>query len=239
MINQKEKLGTLVRLNPAYAPILLKQNIDFCCGGNRSLEDAANEASADLNHLIALLESTDKETATNSNDNYDDYTFEELINHILKAHHEFIYNESETTLILLNKVVKVHGENHPELYRIKSIVEGIIEELYLHQRKEENILFPYIVAMDYAIRNNESVPQSCFGDIRNPIRAMESDHITTGNVLMELKTLTDNFTAPENACNSYIALYQRLNELFNNIIQHIHLENNILHPKAIERFNQQ
>lgn len=237
MIDRKEKIGQLVRLNPRYANIFLKYGIDFCCGGNRSLETAAAESAIDTDSLIDRLTEAETDNSASQAFSFDSMGFEELIDHILEAHHQFIYKESETTLQLLHKVVKVHSENHPELFRVRDITDNIFNELFLHQRKEENILFPYIIAMDNAIKNNNALPDSCFGDIRNPIRAMESDHIETGSILMELKEITNNFTPPENACNSYNTLYARLNNLFNNIIQHIHLENNILHPKAIQRFN--
>lgn len=232
---QNIKIGQLVRMNQRYANVFLSYNIDFCCGGNRTLEEAIRESGANSNEIIAALESAVEETTVNTD--YDNLNFEALINHIVTFHHEFIYNESDKTLQLLNKVVKVHYDSHPELLRVQEITTQIIEELLLHQRKEENILFPYIIAMDQAKTNHEQVPDSCFGDIRNPIRAMEADHVATGDILMELKAITNDFTPPADACNSYIAAYSRLNDLFNNLIQHIHLENNILHPKAIERFN--
>lgn len=232
---QNIKIGQLVRMNQKYANVFLSYNIDFCCGGNRTLEEAILECGANRTEVIAALESSVEEKITNLN--FDNLNFEELINHIISFHHEYIYKESDKTLQLLNKVVKVHLESHPELLRVQEITTHIIDELLLHQRKEENILFPYIIAMDHAKANHEQVPDSCFGDIRNPIRAMEADHVATGNILMELKAITNNFTPPADACNSYITTYSRLNDLFNNLIQHIHLENNILHPKAIERFN--
>lgn len=232
---QNEKIGQLVRMNQKYANVFLSYNMDFCCGGNRTLEEAANEAGLNIEEVISALEASVEEKIVNSA--FDAMTFEQLVNHIISNHHEFIYNESEQTMQLLNKIVRVHGDTHPELFRAQEIVTQIFEELFLHQRKEENILFPYIIAMDQSLAGNGQIPDSCFGDIRNPISAMEADHYATGDILMELKEITNNFTPPADGCNSYIVTYSRLNELFNNLIQHIHLENNILHPKAIERFN--
>jgi regulator of cell morphogenesis and NO signaling len=223
-------VGEMVRQNPRLAELFTRVGIDFCCNGHDLLDEAARKANVDTELVKKQIEELSvAEKAENFN--YDGMSLSQLIDHILSYHHEYIYKSSEYILSVLNKVYDRHGANHPELAQIKYLTESILGELPIHQHKEEMILFPYIKSLDGGQISNDS----CFGTVANPIAAMESDHVATGKMLFSIRDLSDNFTPPADACTSFELLYKLLKALFENIQQHIHLENNLLHPKAIAR----
>lgn len=220
-------VGEMVRQNPKLAEVFTRLGIDFCCNGHDLLEEAARKANVDVELVKKQLETQPEIEEVNFN--YDAMSLSQLIDHILSYHHEYIYKSTESILSVLDKVYDRHGENHPELEQIKDLTESILGELPIHQHKEEMILFPYIKTLDSGHISNDS----CFGTVANPISAMESDHVATGKMLFSIRDLSNNFTPPEDACASFELLYKLLKAMFENIQQHIHLENNLLHPKAI------
>ena len=156
----------------------------------------------------------------------------ELIRLILQEHHDYVRRESGLLVSLATKVMESHYQQHPELVEIKSIVDAIVADMDMHQMKEERILFPFIEAMEQSLENGSPVPESCFGDVRNPIRMMESDHDHVHALLERLKELTHDYALPEDACEPYVELYNRLEAFQNNTYRHVHLENDILFKKA-------
>jgi regulator of cell morphogenesis and NO signaling len=138
---------------------------------------------------------------------------------------------------LLKKVVAVHGAAHPELAAIQQIFHGVSEELSSHMMKEEHILFPYIVALENAVSNCRPRPRPAFGTVSNPVHMMELEHDSAGAALKEIGALSSNYQPPESACFSYRTLYTALKEFETDLHQHVHLENNILFPRAIAMEN--
>ena len=161
----------------------------------------------------------------------------ELIAHILDTHHVFTKSEMDRLQLLADKVLAAHGGNHPELVHVDELFTRLCADLKPHMFKEEQILFPYIVAMAEAAEQNVPGPMARFGTVSNPIRMMMMEHDTAGEILRELRALTSDYRVPADACMSYRTLYQALENFEKDLHQHIHLENNILFPKALELEN--
>ena len=161
----------------------------------------------------------------------------ELIEHILNTHHVFTKSEIDRLETLATKVLNAHGGNHPELIHLNELLNRLCDDLKPHMFKEEQILFPYIVAMTQAVDKKQARPFAPFGTVNNPIRVMSTEHDTAGQILRELRALTSDYKVPPDACISYQTLYEALENFEKDLHQHIHLENNLLFPKAVELEN--
>jgi regulator of cell morphogenesis and NO signaling len=157
-----------------------------------------------------------------------------LIEHIVTTHHAYVKQELPRLHQLLNKVVSVHGKTHSELGQIQQAFQGMSAELTSHMMKEEHTLFPHIVALESAVSNGQPKPRPAFGTVSNPVHMMELEHDAAGAALKLISELSGNYTPPEEACFSYRTLYTALKEFERDLHQHVHLENNILFPRAIE-----
>lgn len=207
--------------------------IDYCCGGKRSLDEACNAAKLPVDEVIKAL-STGAQPSASGHGRLQSGSLAELIDHIVKTHHKFTREETARLNKLLDKVCSVHGQNHPELMAIRETFLGLEQELRVHLMKEENVLFPYIVRMEEARFQNEPALPGPFGTVQNPIRMMMQEHDGAGKALRQIRQASHNFSAPQDACISYQTLYQALAGLEADLHQHIHLENNILFPRAVE-----
>ncbi len=157
----------------------------------------------------------------------------DLISHLTNTHHKFTRGELARLAPLLDKVCSVHGKNHPELLQVRASFQGLAQELTMHMIKEELMLFPYIVRMEEAAIQNEQVLPAPFGSVQNPVSMMEHEHDSAGNALRAMRGASGGYTAPPDGCISYQTLYKALAEFEADLHQHIHLENNILFPRAI------
>ena len=167
--------------------------------------------------------------------NHNDFPTElaDLIEHLLAHHHPYTKSALSNLAPLLDKVVRVHGTEHPELIQLQMLFNELNADLPMHLMKEEMILFPYILNLATAT----SRPAAHFGSVANPIQMMTREHQTDGAILEKILAVTNNFTLPANACASYTALYAGLQELVSDLFQHIYLENDRLFPQAIAREN--
>jgi regulator of cell morphogenesis and NO signaling len=216
------------------APRVFEQfGIDYCCGGKRSLDEACAVAQLPVEEVTKALSVAAKASASGDGE-LQSGSLAELIDHIVKTHHKFTREESARVKKLLEKVCSVHGTNHPELLAIRETFFGLEQELMLHLMKEENVLFPYIVRMEEATFQNDPPLPAPFGTVQNPIRMMMQEHDGAGDALRQMRQASRDFTAPADACISYQTLYQALAGFEADLHQHIHLENNILFPRAIE-----
>jgi regulator of cell morphogenesis and NO signaling len=161
-------------------------------------------------------------------------TLSELIGHILDKHHVYTKEEMARLEPLIDKVIGAHGTNHPELRQLGEMFQTLCADLKPHMFKEEQILFPYILEMEKASLQNRPAPFPPFGTVKNPVRMMMMEHETVGDLLREVRALSSNYTVPPDGCISYQTLYQALEAFEKDLHQHIHLENNILFPRAIE-----
>lgn len=224
-------VAEIVTQNIRTADIFKKNGIDFCCGGNVLIKEVCEKKNVDYEKIKLELLNLNKESKVHD---YDSWELDFLTDYIINTHHAYIVESNPLVLQYANKVAKVHGHQCEELFEIKSLFEELAEELTSHMSKEENILFPYIKKMVVDKRNNLELTPPPFGTIQNPIKMMELEHESAGDNLKKIATLTNDFSPPEWACNTFRALYAKLEEYQNDLFQHIHLENNILFPKAIK-----
>ena len=206
--------------------------IDYCCGGNRTLDQACVEAKLPINDVLERLkQSAESADATGSTENWRQASLAELIANINATHHVFVRSECPRIQALTDKVVGVHGKN-PELLQVQEIFNALSEELTVHLMKEEQILFPYILRMEESAVAGEPAPPSMFGTVMNPIGMMMREHDGAGEALRALRLATHDYTLPAEACISYRTLYQALQGFEADLHQHIHKENNILFPRV-------
>ena len=230
---EQPTIGEYVAKDFRTAAVFSKYGIDFCCKGNRTIEEACDKKGLDFNEIekeVAQLLETKSDGAID----FRSWPSDLLIDYIEKTHHRFVVEKSAIILPFLNKLCKVHGQNHPELFEINELFIGCAGELAQHMRKEELILFPYIKVMENAIRTGEEIEQPHFRTVENPIAMMKHEHENEGERFVKIATLTNNYTPPSDACNTYKVTFSMLQEFEQDLHKHIHLENNILFPRAIE-----
>jgi regulator of cell morphogenesis and NO signaling len=219
---------------PNATRIFEKFGIDYCCGGSKSLLDACRQANISVDEVLRNLEGDHAAAADTSPElDFNNARLTELIAHILDKHHGYVKQEIPRLQRLLVKVVGVHGAGHPELAAVQQTFSGLANELTGHMMKEEMVLFPYIEKLEEAVRSSYPAPRAPFGSINNPVHMMELEHESAGHALKEIQALTSDYTPPESACFSYRTLYSALKEFEADLHQHVHLENNILFPRAV------
>lgn len=220
---------------PAATRVFEKLGIDYCCGGNRSLEDACRTASLPMDEVLDSLEMAEQSArAVEKDRNWPTELLADLIAHITSTHHKYTREEIARLGPLFDKVCSVHGNNHPELAQIRASFQGLAQELTMHMMKEEMVLFPYIERMEESVIQKEPVLPPPFGSVQNPISMMEHEHDSAGIALRSMRDASNGYAAPPDACISYLTLYKALAAFEADLHQHIHLENNILFPRAIE-----
>ncbi len=228
-------VGDLAVEMPSAARVFEKVGIDYCCGGGKSLAEACLGAGISLEDITRSLEQTgDAEADTNVSVRWQTEPLSQLTSFIVNKHHVFTREELDRLENLLSKVCSVHSRNHPELLRVQAFFRELKQDLLPHMLKEEQVLFPYIEQMEAARASHTPAPTPFFGTVQNPVRMMMTEHDSAGEILRQLREISENFTAPVDACISYKTLYNALEELERDLHQHIHLENNILFPRAIE-----
>jgi regulator of cell morphogenesis and NO signaling len=209
--------------------------IDYCCGGNRTLEQACHAANISIDQVLKSMEEAQLSSPANSKDrNWQTEPLGDLVSHITTTHHKYTRNEIARLGPLFAQVCSVHGNNHPELLQLRDIFGRLSQELASHLMKEEMVLFPYIIRMEEAVIEKAPIPPPPFGTVQNPVAMMEHEHDSAGHALRAMREISQGYTAPADACVSYQTLYKGLAELEADLHQHIHLENNILFPRAIE-----
>lgn len=225
-------VADMVTENIKTAHVFKKYGIDFCCGGGISVEKACEKANVDYDLLANELLNVDNNISRATN--YNSWELDFLTDHIINVHHSYVEENIPLLLQYSDRVAKVHGQYYTELLEINKLFKEVAGELSAHLKKEELILFPFIKKLVKAKKENTEVPQANFGMVDNPIKMMEVEHEDAGEVLRKISVLSNNYTPPESACNTYRAFYAKLEEFEQDLHQHIHLENNILFPKSIQ-----
>jgi len=234
-IDTSTTIRDLALASPGATRVFEKFRIDYCCGGEQSLYDACQSANLSMGEVLQALE--EEETRAFAPGQFRDWRNESLAKiaaYIVKTHHTFTKSELERIASLIEKVHARHRVNHSELNNIKQLFGHLKLDLVPHMLKEEQVLFPYLEQMEQAICLRCSLPQPFFGTVQNPVRMMRIEHDTAGDLLRQIRSITREYAVPEDACTSYKLLYQALEALEADLHQHIHLENNILFPRAIE-----
>jgi regulator of cell morphogenesis and NO signaling len=224
-------VGEMVADHPALSRVFEEVGIDYCCGGQQTLEEACGKKGLDPRSIVARLERA-QSNAEKTGDAVDvaAMSLSELADHIEQVHHAYLHTELPRVDRMTEKVASVHGEKDPRIPEVRKWFLALAEELSSHMMKEERILFPMIRQLE----RGEEAPTLHCGTIANPIRQMELEHDRAGSALDSLRELTDNYVPPEWACGTYRALLDALARLEQDMHQHIHKENNVLFPRAIE-----
>ncbi|MBL7696981.1 MAG: iron-sulfur cluster repair di-iron protein [Chitinophagaceae bacterium] len=228
----EETLGEIAAKDLRKAQIFKKYGLDFCCGGKKTVKQACSEKGLDVTKIEYELQQADKNLNTRPVP-YDEWSPDFLTEYIVNTHHSYVRKSLPDIRMYAAKVAKVHGNNHPELTEIHQLVENIGKELTAHMEKEETILFPAIKRLVSFLNTGQYVIAPNEGPIKNPISVMEIEHETVGKALEKIRELSDNYTLPEDACASYSLLYRMLEEFEDDLHTHVHLENNILFPRAL------
>lgn len=219
-------VGEIAAEVPAAIRVFEKLNIDYCCGGATPLTDACSRAGISIDAFLQALEGAD---APEADIDWTTRPLAELTRYLVDRYHVHAREELATLTLLAAKVVSVHGGRHPELKRVGLLVNALEQDMLPHMMKEEMVLFPYVENLEAG-----NATGSCFGTVENPIRVMSAEHEQVGDILRQLRITTDGYAIPPDGCFSYTQLYRRLEELERETHQHIHLENNIYFPRAIE-----
>lgn len=229
-VQAKQSVGELVVEHPHRSRIFEHLGIDYCCGGKLSLEDACQRKGLDLTSVIETLDQAGLDLGgEESRRNPSEMSLTELADHIEAVHHDYLRSELPRLDQLVNKVADAHGERDPRLVQLVGVFTAFREELMMHMRKEEQVLFPIIREFE----SGSALGASHCGSVANPIQQMEAEHDDAGNALEQMRALTDGYEVPEMACNTLRAMLDALAYLERDMHTHVHKENSILFPRAI------
>ncbi|HUP46547.1 MAG TPA: iron-sulfur cluster repair di-iron protein [Thermoanaerobaculia bacterium] len=222
-------IGELALEAPSAIAIMERWQIDYCCRGHQSVAEACRNAGVTAVELLAAIGDPRAERSVD----WQTRSLADVQDYILSVHHTYTRQAIETISMLSEKVANRHGGGHEEVLAVRRIFAALADELAPHLMKEEQILFPFVEELE-AASDGGARPESCFGTIANPIRVMLMEHDTAASRLAELRSATGGYVLPEDACLSFRALYEQLGELERDLHQHMHLENNLLFPRALQ-----
>ena len=231
--NDETKVKDIALSNPAARQILEDAGLDYCCGGGKSLHEACLHADVPAEEILNRLRENSKHVNPDEA-NWTSAPLSDLTRHIRERHHRYVREAIARVQPLLDKVEAKHGKSHSEIADIRRLFAEVAREMIMHMQKEEQILFPYIDALEKANSAHGSVEPPFFQTVRNPIHAMMKEHDAAGELVKQIRKASMEYTAPADACTSYKALYQDLREFEADLHQHVHLENNILFPRSVE-----
>lgn len=227
-----DTIGEMVVKDYRKAQVFKKLGIDFCCGGKKTVEEVCRTKGLDVERVKAELNAVSGEAEQNEN-NFDNWNLDFLADYIVNTHHDYVRTNVPFITELASKVASVHGKQHPELVKVADIFNRLGKDLRLHLVKEETIVFPFIKGLLLNEKTGKNSPAKAFDSIQTPTQMMELEHEQAGDDLAEIRNLTRDYTLPEDACTSYTVLFKKLQQFENDLFNHVHLENNILFPKAI------
>jgi regulator of cell morphogenesis and NO signaling len=233
-LDTTQSVREIVQQHPAAVPVFEAHGIDYCCGGSKSLADACRGDQSLLNEVVSDLAEALVPRPTKDDGQWMKSSLKELAGHIVERYHADAKRELPRLAELVAKVHTRHGHMYPELNQIHELVDSLRAEMITHMLKEEQVLFPRIRTMEQAAENGADLEPAFFGALINPIRHMMNDHDETGEMLRLIRELTHHYKLPEEACMSYQALYHGLADFEQDTHGHIHLENNVLFPRALE-----
>ncbi|TVR35448.1 MAG: iron-sulfur cluster repair di-iron protein [Balneolaceae bacterium] len=224
-------IGDIVAGNYHAAGVFKEFGIDFCCGGGVSLDKACQKRNLDIEKVVAKLNLLQK-SEISPDQNYNAWEPGYLIDHIEETHHNFVRTKTAEITAYAEKVAGVHGERHPENVAIYEKFVALSRELLNHLEAEEERVFPLIRTIFEARLRGETIPEEVIESLKNELELMEDDHEEAGDVMKEIRELSNQFTPPADACRTYQILYMNLAGFEEDLHKHVHLENNILFKKA-------
>ena len=230
--NAETKMRDIALSNPSARKVLEDAGLDYCCGGGKSLHEACLHAEAPAEEILRRLVENNKDVNSDELD-WAAAPLSEITRHIRDRHHCYVREAIARIGNLLDKVNAKHGENHPEIAEIGRLFTEVGREMITHMQKEEQILFPFIDALEKARSKNKSPEPPFFQTVRNPIHAMMKEHDAAGDLVRQIRQASGGYVPPGDACTSYRTLYGDLREFEADLHQHVHLENNILFPRAV------
>ncbi|MEB2785853.1 iron-sulfur cluster repair di-iron protein [Algoriphagus persicinus] len=233
ILTEQSIIGELVAQDYRYATVFQKNKIDFCCQGNRTIQQACDKKNVKIDVLLDELSQTAKVNDIASTD-FNSWPLDLLADYIEKKHHRYVESRITEIKPMLAKIVKVHGDLHPELFEVEELFLASAGELTAHMKKEEFVLFPFVKKLVYASEGKGELTPGHFGSVANPVAMMMDDHAVEGERFRKIAELTGDYTPPKGACTTYMVTFSLLKEFEQDLHLHIHLENNILFPKAIE-----
>ena len=223
-------VGAIVAADFRTAAVFHEFGIDFCCGGGTTLSEACRKRNLDESAVMTAVERSCDQPG--SGPHFERWDPETLIAFIVGTHHRYVKRVLPSMSAHAQKIAAVHGRRHPELSEVARLVDEVAAEMTSHMAKEERMLFPYICALADAAREGTPVPTASFGLIDNPIRMMEEEHKIAGDAMTRIRELTQDYSAPEDGCTTYRVCLQELDAFERDLHAHVHLENNLLFPKA-------
>ena len=226
-------VGDLVAKDYRTATVFKQNGIDFCCNGNRTLEEVCKQKEMSVTNIIGELNQVSQQISAAQTD-FNSWPLDLLADYIEKKHHRYVEEKIQKIKPYLDKICKVHGEHHPELYEINQLFNDSAGELAMHMKKEELILFPAVRRMVKAQMQKTTPERPQFGSVNNPIKMMMHEHNNEGERFRKIEELSNKYNPPQDACNTYRVSFAMLKEFEDDLHLHIHLENNILFPKALE-----
>jgi regulator of cell morphogenesis and NO signaling len=228
-------VGEIVANNPKAAEVFIRLNVDFCCGGRKNFVEVCEKQGKEPQEVWQEIE----ELSTKKSASLDFVSFDVdfLIDYVNNVHHTYLYKNLPEIKYFVEKVSTKHGEKYVYLNELSALYHELEYDLLSHLPKEENIIFPYGKALMTASKANQLPDAPFFGTVTNPIGVMHHEHERAGEILFRMREITNNYTPPTDACNSHLVMLSKLAELDADLIQHIHIENNILFPK-IEKLEQ-
>jgi regulator of cell morphogenesis and NO signaling len=230
-IRSENTVGAIVASRPALSRVFEEAGIDYCCGGKKTLGDACRDKGIDVRLILSALEQYESSERDDSLVDAASMSLTELADHIEETHHAYLRGEFPRLIRLAEKVASAHAGKDPRLNGVRDMLLTLAGELSSHMMKEEHVLFPFVRRLE---ASKSPVAFHC-GSVANPIRQMELEHQDAGDALAKLRELTDDYTPPEWACNTYRAMLDALAHLERDMHQHVHKEDNVLFPRAMER----
>ena len=232
-ITTEKTIGEMVADDYRAAAVFTSYGIDFCCKGNRTIDEVCESKKIASGELLQNLENALTQQGGTATD-YRSWPIDLLADYVEKTHHRYVSEKTPVLVQYLQKLCKVHGQRHPELFEITEEFMQSANELASHMKKEEMILFPYVRQLAAAKMSGEKAGRPAFGTVQNPIRMMMDEHTVEGERFARIAELTSQYTAPADGCTTYRVAFDMLKEFEQDLHLHIHLENNIMFPKAIE-----
>ena len=233
-INPSSFVTDIVTHDYRTADIFRKYNIDFCCGGKWALDTACTNRGLDTNEVLVELEKIVYRPDSKAAIEFDEWDIDFLTDYIFNVHHRYLKKALPSVKEHVTLFLNEHKIKYPELGELELIIRRLMKEIPPHMLQEEEIIFPYIKQIHHAYNNNESYARLLVRTLRKPVEeVMIGEHQSVMKHLNRMRELTNNYTPPANACLTHKVTYSKLKELDNDLVQHIHLETNILFPKAI------
>ena len=232
-----KSLAQIVNFNHRAATVFEKYHLDFCCQGKRTLQQACLESELSVDDILSELDKTDEKISDKATINFNNLSLSQLSEYIVSTHHDYVKKEMPAIAMYLQKVAAKHGGHHPEMIKVLQVFTAVKEEMELHMKKEEAVLFPRIKELEKQLGAGNQ-PQINIAYLKSPILMVEQEHDHAGAALAEIRKLTANYNPPADACTTYRLSFAALEAFELDLHQHVHLENNILFPKALKMFNE-